>query len=56
MMKAALAGEEGDATIGRLKGLLEKLLSATPDEAPEIGATYYDICARVRGGRPRRFL
>lgn len=46
-MQAALPGDEADATIGYLTGLLSKVLTATPDRAPEIGATFYDVCARV---------
>ncbi|XP_026194327.1 uncharacterized protein LOC34622225 [Cyclospora cayetanensis] len=46
-IKARLAGEDGDATIGRLTGLLEKVLTVPTGAAAEVGATFYDICTRV---------
>ncbi|KAL8427934.1 hypothetical protein Efla_003448 [Eimeria flavescens] len=46
-IKAALAGDEGDASIKRLIGLLESVITVSPEEAPELGATFYDVCTRV---------
>ncbi|KAL8271038.1 hypothetical protein Esti_005023 [Eimeria stiedai] len=46
-IKASLAGEEGEASIHRLVALLESLIKVSPEEAPEVGATFYDVCCRV---------
>ncbi|KAL8433876.1 hypothetical protein ACSSS7_003537 [Eimeria intestinalis] len=46
-IKASLAGEEGDASIHRLVALLESIITVLPEEAPEVGATFYDVCCRV---------
>ncbi|KAL8448177.1 hypothetical protein Emed_003924 [Eimeria media] len=46
-IKASLAGEEGDASIQRLVALLESVITVLPEEAPEVGATFYDVCCRV---------
>ncbi|KAL8448742.1 hypothetical protein Emag_003868 [Eimeria magna] len=45
--QASLAGEEGDASIHRLISLLESVITVLPEEAPEVGATFYDVCCRV---------
>ncbi|CDJ47913.1 leucine rich repeat containing protein, putative [Eimeria brunetti] len=46
-IKTALAGDDGDVTIGRLCGLLDTLLTVSSEAAAELGATFYDICFRV---------
>ncbi|CDI86916.1 leucine rich repeat containing protein, putative [Eimeria praecox] len=47
-IKTALASDDGDITIGRLSGILERLLTVSADGSAELGATFYDICFRAR--------
>ena len=51
-VQTALAGDDGDVTIGRLSEILERVLTISSDASAELGATFYDICFRARQTTP----